>query len=84
MWNIRKRLKLSQCVQLYLDSCAALGQSPRTLESKHSSIKLFLIWCNAEAVSLAHKVKPEHLEQYRQHLCRYRQPFSKQPLDLAT
>jgi len=84
MWNLRKRLKLSQCVEQYLDHCTALGQSPRTLESKHSSTKLFLNWCNSEGLSYAHKVKPENLEQYRKHLCRYRQPFSKQPLDLAT
>ncbi len=84
MWNIIKRLKLSQCVGLYLDHCMAMGQSPRTLESKHSSTKLFLNWCNSETLSYAHKVKPENLEQYRQHLCRYRQTYSKQPLDLAT
>lgn len=84
MWNIRKRMKLNECAARYLDDCEALGQSPRTLESKHSSIKLFVMWCDSLPIAFASQVLPCHLEQYRRYLCCYRQPFTGKPLGLAT
>jgi len=84
MFTRTKSHTLNHCLAQYLENCMARGQSPRTLESKKSSLRFFILWCKQQGVFRSNRVKPHHLEQYRLHLCRYRQPFNHHPLDIAT
>lgn len=79
-----RRYTLIQCRDFYLEDCMARGQSPRTLETKKSSLRFFIRWCGHAGVTRANRVKPDHLEQYRVHICRFRQPFNHRLLDIAT
>lgn len=84
MFNRNKSHTLNQCRDYYLEDCMARGQSPRTLETKKSALRFFVEWCERQEITRASKVKPDHMEQYRLYLCRYRQPFNFRPLDIAT
>ena len=79
-----RRYTLIHCRDLYLEDCMARGQSPRTLETKKSCLRFFVRWCTQAGITRAYRVKPDHLEQYRLHICQYRQPFNHQLLDIAT
>lgn len=84
MFSSNKPHTLNQCRDYYLEDCVARGQSLRTLETKKSSLRLFIRWCEQRGITRASRVKVKHLEQYRIHLYRYRQPLNHRPLDIAT
>jgi len=84
MFNRTKAYTLNQCRDYYLEDCMARGQSPRTLETKKSSLRFFIRWCDQLGTTRASQVKPDLLERYRLHICQFRQPFNHRLLDMAT
>lgn len=81
-----KRLGRSwpELVAAYCEDCLARGQSDRTVEGKRSALSAFAAWCGAEGLRRASQLTEEALEGYRRYLHAYRQPYTRQPLDIAT
>src|SRR5690606_1581615 len=72
------------CTDYYFEDCLARGQSDRTVEGKRSALRAFVRWCLGEGIQRPGQVTEVHLEGYRRYVHAYRQPFSRQPLDIAT
>lgn len=70
-------------LQLYLDTCSALGYTERTRAGRESMLLKFIDWCEERAVTDPRQITRPMLERYRRYLYHYRQPNGK-PLGLAS
>lgn len=73
-----------ESVEWYLRQCLALGQSPRTIEGKASSLRFFERWCSRHDILLPGELSLRDLESYRDDLCSPRPAGSRKILDRAT
>ncbi len=68
----------------YLTNCQAHGQSPQTLQSKRSSLGLFVRWCIAREITCWQQIDPSVIEEYRRAVYSYLQPICLLHLDPST
>lgn len=76
--------KLVLCVEFYAEDCLARGQANSTVHTKRVLLGAFVSWCLTQNISLISKLNIDALENYRQHLYRYRKARDGKPLDIST
>ncbi len=59
-------------LKLFLDSSAASGLSPRTIELRERIIKIFMHWCDERNLDKPQDITRPILERYRRYLYHYR------------
>ncbi len=67
----------------FLESSAALGLSPRTLEVREQMLKRFIPWCDARGLDRPQEITRPTLERYRRYLYHYRKA-NGEPISFAT
>jgi integrase/recombinase XerD len=67
----------------FLDSSAASGLSPRTIEIRERMLERFMTWCDERNLDKPQDITRPILERYRRYLYHYRQP-NGDPISFAT
>ena len=67
----------------YLESLAVKNYSPRTIESRRDSLKVFLLWCELRSLEAPESISKLILESYQRHLWKHRKKNGK-PLGVST
>jgi integrase/recombinase XerD len=67
----------------FLDSSAASGLSPRTIEIRERMLERFMAWCDERNLDKPQDITRPILERYRRYLYHYRQP-NGDPISFAT
>ncbi len=70
-------------LKLFLDSSAASGLSPRTIELRERVLKLFMLWCDERNLDKPQDITRPILERYRRYLYHYRKKDGD-PISFAT
>ena len=70
-------------LKLFLDSSAASGLSPRTIELRERIIKIFMLWCDERGLDKPQDITRPILERYRRYLYHYRKKDGN-PISFAT
>ncbi|MDC0601880.1 tyrosine-type recombinase/integrase [Aliiglaciecola sp.] len=65
---------------IYEKHCLAEGQSPRTVKTKLSNLKMFVKWCIANNIDEIREVTKSIVEQYKADLAETVNPRNNQPL----
>ncbi len=70
-------------LKLFLDSSAAGGLSPRTIELRERILKIFIHWCDERNLDKPQDITRPILEHYRRYLYHYRKKDGE-PISFAT
>ncbi len=70
-------------LKLFLDSSAASGLSPRTIELRERILKIFMHWCDERNLDKPQDITRPILERYRRYLYHYRKKDGD-PISFAT
>ena len=70
-------------LKLFLDSSAASGLSPRTIELRERVLKIFMLWCDGRNLDKPQDITRPILERYRRYLYHYRKKDGD-PISFAT
>ncbi len=70
-------------LKLFLDSSAASGLSPRTIELRERVLKIFMHWCDERNLDKPQDITRPILERYRRYLYHYRKKDGD-PISFAT
>jgi site-specific recombinase XerD/transposase len=70
-------------LKLFLDSSAASGLSPRTIELRERILKIFIGWCDERNLDKPQDITRPILERYRRYLYHYRKKDGD-PISFAT
>ncbi|WP_233081093.1 tyrosine-type recombinase/integrase [Rheinheimera soli] len=76
--------QIDECISYYLQLCACKGESPETIASKRSRLKLFMLWAGVFDVSRLMHITLDVMDQYQNYLHSYRQPNHGRPLSRGT
>ena len=70
-------------LKLFLDSSAASGLSPVTIEIRERIVKIFMLWCDERNLDKPQDITRPILERYRRYLYHYRKKDGD-PISFAT
>jgi integrase/recombinase XerD len=78
------KISLIQAMILYLDDCQLNEQSPRTLEGKQSTLRMFIRWHIMYHGAALSTVTKATLDEFKRYLLDYRNPQTNRLLDKST
>lgn len=77
-------ITLIQAMETYLDDCRINEQSPRTIEGKLSTLRLFIRWHIMDYGMLLMDVSKDSIDDFKRYLLEYRNPQTGHLIDKST